>query len=208
MAVPVPERYNPRMQTTDLAPNIPARGNAISRWLGRSAYALSGWRIQGALPDLPKFVVIVAPHTSNWDFFVGVGALLSLGLRIAFLGKDSMFKGPPGAILRWLGGIPVDRSVSRDRVAEMVEIFRKHDRLVVGLTPEGTRKKVKAWKTGFYHVARGAGVPIVPVWFDYPGKTVGIGAPFYPTSDVTADIRYLQGLYHAEMGKRPEKFWD
>ncbi len=196
------------MQMTELAPSIPARGNSISRWLGRSAYALSGWRIQGALPDLPKFVVIVAPHTSNRDFFVGIGALFSLGLRVAFLGKDSIFRGPMGPIVRWLGGTPVDRSVSRDRVAEMVDVFRNHDRLVVGLAPEGTRKKVKAWKTGFYHVARGAGVPIVPVWFDYPKKTVGIGPPFYPTGDVNADIAYLQGLFRAEMGKKPEKFWD
>lgn len=193
---------------TELASNIPSRGNAISRWLGRGAYALSGWRIQGALPDLPKFVLIVAPHTSNWDFFVGVGALFSLGLRVSFLGKDSLFTGPKGPIMRWLGGIAVDRSVSKDRVAEMIEVFRNHDRLVVGLTPEGTRKKVKSWKTGFYHVARGAGVPIVPVYFDYSKKTVGIGPPFYPTSDVDSDIAYLQGLYHAEMGRRPEKFWD
>lgn len=196
------------MQTTELAPNIPSRGNAISRWLGRRAYALSGWRIKGALPDLPKFVLIVAPHTSNWDFFVGVAALFQLGLRVSFLGKDSLFTGLKGPIMRWLGGIPVDRSVSKDRVAEMVEVFRNHDRLVIGLTPEGTRKKVKAWKTGFYHVARGSGVPIVPVYFDYSTKTVGIGPPFYATGDVTSDIAYLKGLYRAEMARRPEKFWD
>ncbi len=195
------------MHVPELDPNIPARGNTFSRSLGRTALAASGWGFEGTFPPLPKFVVIVAPHTSNWDFFVGVGALFSLGLRISFLGKDSIFRGPLGPMMRWLGGIAVDRSVRGDRVAEMVDVFRSRDRLVVGITPEGTRKKVADWRTGFYHVAKGADVPIVPVAFDYSRKTIVLFPPFKPTGDAKADIEYLKGLFRPEMAQRPEKFW-
>lgn len=195
------------MYVPELDPNVPARGNALSRSLGRTALAVSGWRFEGTLPPLPKFVVIVAPHTSNWDFFVGVGALFSLGIRISFLGKDSIFRGPLGPMMHWLGGIAVDRSVSRDRVAEMIDVFRSRDQLVIGITPEGTRKKVTDWRTGFYHVAKGADVPIVPVAFDYSRKTIVFFPPFKPTADAKADIAYLKGLYRPEMAQRPEKFW-
>jgi 1-acyl-sn-glycerol-3-phosphate acyltransferase len=174
--------------------------------MGRSAFALSGWHFVGSFPDQPKFVVIVAPHTSNWDFLVGVAALFSLGLQVSFLGKNSLFHGPMGSIMRWLGGIEVDRSVSRDRVAEMIDVFGKHDRLVVGVTPEGTRKRVPRWKTGFYHVARGAGVPIVPVAFDYAKKAVILGEPFVPTGDVEGDIARLRALYAGVTARRPENF--
>ena len=178
----------------------------MSRWLGRSAFTVGGWQFSGSLPDIPKFVVSVAPHTSNWDFFVGIAAVFALGLRISFLGKDSIFRGPQGLILRWLGGIPVDRSVSRDRVSEMVEVFGEHARLVVGVTPEGTRKRVTEWKTGFYHVARGAGVPIVPVAFDYAKRTVMLMNPFYPTGDADGDVAKLRALYSGVTARHPENF--
>jgi len=185
---------------------VPSRGNAFSHWLGRTYYALRGWHFVGAMPDLPKFVVIVAPHTSNWDFLVGVGALFALGLRISFLGKDSIFRGPTGRIVRWLGGIPVDRSVRRDRVAEMVETFREHDSLVIGLAPEGTRKRVTEWKTGFYQMALGAKVPIVPVAFDYARKAIIIGPPVYPTGDATREIANIRKFFSGVTAKRPENF--
>jgi 1-acyl-sn-glycerol-3-phosphate acyltransferase len=195
------------MYVPDLGPSVPSRGNAFSRILGRSALAISGWRLEGTIPNVPKFVVIVAPHTSNWDFFVGVGALFALGIRISFLGKDSIFLGPAGLIMRWLGGIAVDRSVSRDRVAEMVDVFKSRDRLVIGLTPEGTRKKVSDWKTGFYHVAKGAEVPILPVAFDYSRKAIVFLPLFNPTGDAKADIEFLKRLYQPSMASRPDKFW-
>lgn len=195
-----------RMKVPPLGSSTPGRGNAFSRWLGRSAFRLGGWHFVGALPNLPKFVVIVAPHTSNWDFFVGVAALFSLGLRISFLGKDSIFRGPMGPIMRWLGGIAVDRSVSKDRVSDSVGAFKSRDQLVVGVTPEGTRKRVENWKTGFYHVARGADVPIVPVAFDYARKAVIIGPPFNPTGDADRDIVRLRQFYSGVTAKRPENF--
>ncbi|MFN2602447.1 MAG: 1-acyl-sn-glycerol-3-phosphate acyltransferase [Gemmatimonadaceae bacterium] len=148
----------------------------------------------------------MAPHTSNWDFLVGVGALFELRLRVAYLAKDSLFRGPMAAIMRWLGGIPVDRSVSRDRVTEMVDTLRAHNRLVLVFTPEGTRKRVTEWKTGFYHVAAGAGVPIIPVAFDYGKKAVIIGPPLVPTGNAEGDIRKLRGFYAKVTAKRPENF--
>ncbi|HUQ19322.1 MAG TPA: lysophospholipid acyltransferase family protein [Gemmatimonadaceae bacterium] len=187
-------------------PNVPSRGNAFSHWLGRVSYTIAGWKIIGNLPDIPKFVLIVAPHTSNWDFFVGVGALFGLGLRVSFLGKDSIFVPPFAQILRWLGGIPVDRSISRDRVAEMVDAFNSHDRLILGLTPEGTRTRVQEWRTGFYHVAVGAKVPIVPVAFDYGKKALIIDEPFYPTGNATAEIATLRAWFANVTPKRPENF--
>ena len=159
------------------------------------------------MPPLPKFVVIVAPHTSNWDFFIGIATVYALGIRISFLGKDSLFRGPLGPMMRWLGGIAVDRSVSRDRVSEMVDVFRSRDRLVVGLTPEGTRKKVGDWKTGFYHVARGANVPIVPVAFDYSQKKIIFFPAFTPTGDAKRDIEFLKRLFRPGMAQRPQNFW-
>jgi len=195
------------MYVPQLDPKVPSRGNAFTRTLGRTALNLAGWRMEGALPPLPKFVVIVAPHTSNWDFFVGIAAVYALGIRISFLGKDSLFRGPLGPMMRWLGGIAVDRSVSRDRVAEMVDVFRNRDRLVVGLTPEGTRKKVPDWKTGFYHVARGANVPVVPVAFDYSQKKIIFFSAFTPSGDAKRDIEFLKGLFRPAMAQRPGNFW-
>ena len=140
--------------------------------------SLTGWKFDGGLPNEPKFVIIVAPHTSNWDFPVGLAALFALGFRISFLGKHSIFKWPLGLFMRWLGGIPVERSVSRDRVAESVAAFNSTDKLILVIAPEGTRKLVPRWKTGFYHVAHGARVPIVPIVFDFGRKTIGIRPPF------------------------------
>lgn len=194
------------MEIPKLGPNIPSRGNAFSHWLGRTAYALTGWHFVGPFPNLPKFVLIVEPHTSNWDFFVGLGALFALGIDVSFLGKDSLFRPPLSPILRWLGGIPVDRSVHRDRVAEMVTAFREHDRLILVLAPEGTRKRVKEWRTGFYHVAAGANVPIVPVAFDYGKKAIIIFDTFYPTGNADKDIAAIRALFANVTPKHPENY--
>ena len=194
------------MKIPALGPNVPGRGNALSHALGRASYAITGWHFVGELPNLPKFVLIIAPHTSNWDFFVGLGALFSLGIKLAFFGKDSIFTWPLGPVMRWLGGIPIDRSVSQDRVAESVAAFKSRDKLVLGVAPEGTRKRVEEWKTGFYHVARGAGVPIVPVGFDYAKKAIVIGEPFTPTGDVGGDIQKLKAFFADVTAKRPENY--
>lgn len=194
------------MYVPSLGPAVPRRGNAISRWIGRSVLRAGGWRLEGEVPDQPRFVIIVVPHTSNWDFIVGVGALFSIGFRISFLGKHTLFKWPLGAFMRWLGGIPVERSVSQDRVGENVNAFNAADQLILAVAPEGTRKLVKEWKTGFYHVAEGAHVPIVPVAFDYGTKSIKLFAPFWTTGDKENDIRKLKEFYRNVVPRNPENF--
>ena len=170
------------------------------------AMTLTGWRFEGALPDVPKFVIIVAPHTSNWDFPVGVMAYFSIGFRISFLAKHSVFGWPWGVFMRWLGGIPVERSVSRDRVSESIAAFNGSDQLILVIAPEGTRKLVPRWKTGFYHVAHGAQVPIVPIYFDFETRMIGIREPFHTTGDIARDLAEIELFFRDRKGKNPEDF--
>lgn len=151
-----------------------------------------GWRIDGSIPDLPKMVIIVAPHSSNWDFVVGVAAKAAMRLRVKFLGKDSLFRFPLGLLMRRLGGIPVDRSTASDVVTSVVAQFDRRHRMLLAIAPEGTRRPVDRWRTGFYHIARGAGVPILPIAFDWASTTIRIGEPFSPTGDLDADLHALR----------------
>lgn len=151
-----------------------------------------GWRVDGDIPDLPKMVLIVAPHSSNWDFIVGVAAKTWMRLRVRFLGKDALFRFPLGIVMRYLGGIPVDRSTSSDVVASVVAQFGRRTRMLLAIAPEGTRKPVARWRTGFYHIARGAAVPILPIAFDWGTKTIRIGEPFSPTGNIEADLTELR----------------
>lgn len=184
----------------------PTRGNAVSRALGRVLLGLAGWRIEGALPPLPKFVVIVAPHTSNWDFFIGLLGMLTTGLRASWLGKHTIFRFPLSPLLRWLGGEPVDRSAPHGVVGTAVARFRERTQWVLGLAPEGTRRRVIAWKTGFLRIATDAGAPIVPVWLDYPARVIGIGAPVWPSGDEPADIARLRAVFRSDMARHPAQY--
>jgi 1-acyl-sn-glycerol-3-phosphate acyltransferase len=158
------------------------------------------------LPPCPRFVVIVAPHTSNWDFIVAVLAMFATDLRISWLGKHTLFRFPLGPLLRWLGGEPVDRATPERTVSTAIERFRERRQWVLGLSPEGTRRRVDHWKSGFHRIAAGAGVPIVPVWIDYQAREVGIGAPFSPGPDEAADVAALRALFHREMARHPDRF--
>lgn len=160
------------------------------------------WDVDGEIPNIPKLVIIAAPHTSNWDFVVGVAAKLALGLKVMWLGKDTLFRGPLGYVMRQLGGRPVDRSASHDVVKDVVGEFQRHERLVLALAPEGTRKRVERWRTGFYHIAHAASVPIVPVALNFGERAIQIGAPFVTTGDVDADIRALQQRFAGVRGRR------
>ena len=194
------------MYVPPLGPRIPSRGNALTRFIGRAMMTLTGWKFEGTLPDVPKFVMIIAPHTSNWDFIVGLWAYFALSFRASWLGKHTIFKWPLGPFMRWLGGIPVERSVSRDRVSETVHAFESSEQLLLILAPEGTRKYVAEWKTGFYHVANNAHVPIVPVAFDFRNHVIKIFEAFYTTGDAESDIDRLQDHYRGIVGKHPENF--
>ncbi|MGH7667886.1 MAG: lysophospholipid acyltransferase family protein [Gemmatimonadaceae bacterium] len=194
------------------SPRVPVLGNAlprsggrVSRALGRWALAGLGWRVEGTLPDISKAVLIVAPHTTNWDFVVGIATKFALGLRASWLGKHTLFRSPFGEMMRWLGGIPVDRSRSHDAVAQSVQRFADAKRMVLAVTPEGTRKAVPRWKTGFYHIARAAGVPIIPVAFDWSHRALVIGAALSPGDDMTTDLQTLGRFFEAARGRRGER---
>jgi 1-acyl-sn-glycerol-3-phosphate acyltransferase len=182
--------------------DVPVLRN-IFRLLAILFLKVIGWRKEGSLPDIPKYVIILAPHTSNWDFFIGLAIAFALRLRAYWLGKDRFFRGPFRGVILWLGGIPIDRSKSSDVVAKMVQVFKERAKLTIALAPEGTRKKAAYWKSGFYHIARGANVPIVLAFLDYQRKAGGIGPIFNPTGDIEADMEYIRAFYATVTGKYP-----
>jgi 1-acyl-sn-glycerol-3-phosphate acyltransferase len=193
-----------RIKLPELPPSVPHRGNRLSHFIGRLSMAAFGWTYKGNFPDEPKFIIIVVPHTSNIDFPVGVNVLLSLGLRLDFMGKETLFWEPLGTVLRWLGGVPIDRNTAGGIVGSAVETFNERDQFVLVITPEGTRGKVDRWKTGFYRIADGARVPIVPVGFDYATKTIKIGPPLMPSGDMEADLAKLAAFFSDVKGKHPQ----
>jgi len=189
-----------------LPPSVPRRRSAFLRGIGRVGLAALDWRIDGNLPDVPKLVIIVAPHTSNWDFFVGLFAALAIAVDAKWFGKHTAFRGPVGGILRALGGIPVVRSSSQNVVEQWVAEFEHRDRIVLALAPEGTRKKVAEWRSGFWHLARGAGAPLVPVALDYGRRAVAIGATYWPTDDLESDLRNLKAFFGRAKAKNPSLY--
>jgi 1-acyl-sn-glycerol-3-phosphate acyltransferase len=144
----------------------------------------------------------VVPHTSNWDFVVGVLGLFAVGIRVSWLGKHTLFKPPWGGLMRWLGGIPIDRRSSAGAVEQIVELFNSSDALLLGLSPEGTRRQVDRWRTGFYHIAHRAGCPIVPIAFDYASYTIRFGEPLMPSGDMDADMGELRAFFAGATGKK------
>lgn len=196
-----------RSSTASGAPDdAPRRDSAFLQNVGRTALRLAGWRIVGDVPRLPKFVLVVAPHTSNWDFFVGVAAMFALDLEANWLGKASLFIEPAGTVLRWLGGRPVRRESPEGVVADVAALVRASPQFILALAPEGTRKRVDQWRTGFYRIAEATGMPIVPVWFDWSRREIGLGTLLAPTGDMNADLATLQRNYRAEMGRHPQNF--
>lgn len=167
---------------------------------------LFGWKVEGHIPaGLKKYVVIAVPHTSAWDFPLGVLSRASIGVDIKYIGKKSLFKPPFGWLMRRLGGYPVDRSKAMNFVQSVVDIFNQHDEFAIALAPEGTRGKVDKFKTGFYYIAKGAGVPIMFVSFDYGKKVVKYDPQvFCPTNDSEADLEHIWNYYKGVKGRNPE----
>lgn len=192
--------------TDDVVPPLPpsaprVKPNAFTRWLGRSVLRLGGWRLVGPLPDVSKLVLIAAPHSSNWDGIWGFAAKLALGFEVRLLGKAQLFWWPLGPLLRRLGVIPIDRSSPHGTVEQAVAMIRRSDRIWYALAPEGTRKRVERWKTGFWKIAHEAQVPILPAYFHYPEKRIGVGPLFATSGDMAADIAALRAWYRPWMGK-------
>ncbi len=155
---------------------------------------LTRWRFEGGPPDLARAVLVFAPHSSNWDFLVGVMAMFALDLKVSWLGKHTMFRRPWGGIMRWLGGIPVDRAAPGGTVDEIQRAFRSREQLWLGLAPEGTRSTMGTWRSGFWRIAKAADVPLVLVSFDYAHRVIAFAAPFDPTDDFEADRDALQKI--------------
>ncbi len=165
-------------------------------------FRVLGWKLSGSFnPQLRKAVVIVVPHTSWHDFFVGLLVRKISGVEINYVGKKELFKPPFGWYFRWVGGAPLDRTSGQNKVTAIAQIFKEKETFRLAMAPEGTRKKVDRWKTGFYYIALQAGVPIIPVSFDYKTKTVTIGNPFYPSGEIDKDLVKLRGFYQGVMGK-------
>jgi 1-acyl-sn-glycerol-3-phosphate acyltransferase len=144
--------------------------------------------------------VIVAPHTSNWDFPIGISAVFALGLRVRFLGKDALFRGPLGWLMRWFGGMPVVRESPQGAVAQVVEMIEAERAVFLAITPAGTRSSVAPWRSGFYHIAHAARVPILPIAFDGEQRTIRLFAPFETSGDYDADLPQLMALYEGIRG--------
>ena len=178
--------------------------NPLIEWVGRTALKLMGWRIEGELPRLDKFVAIGAHHTSNWDFVIFIALKFVLRLNARWFGKHSIFRWPFGGLMRSWGGIPIQRHLSLNMVEQAIQGFRDNREFILVLSPEGTRRKVERWKMGFYHIAQGAGVPIVPGALDFANRRVVIGAPFQPTGDAEADLRALLAFFRPYVPKKPE----
>ena len=186
-----------------LPPNAPRMPrNRPIEWLGKTILRLGGWRMAGEFPDLPKFVLIAAPHSSNWDGLWGMAVKLGTGMKLSILGKDALVKAPLlGRLAVWQGVIGVDRNAAHGVVEQAANAIRKADRMWYTIAPEGTRKLVERWKPGFWHIARNAGVPVVPAYFDYATRTLGIGPPFELTGDMHADIARIQRWYAPYKGR-------
>jgi 1-acyl-sn-glycerol-3-phosphate acyltransferase len=166
---------------------------------------LQGWQIIGLLPDIPKYLVVAAPHTTNWDFFYALMLKGATGVNLQWVGKDSLFRWPVGVLMKWLGGIPVNRRSRNNFVDQMVELFQSSDHLALAIAPEGTRKKAHYWKTGFYHMATGAQVPIVLIAIDYATRTLEIGPSLLPSGDIDNDFEMIRKFYEGKQGKYPAK---
>jgi 1-acyl-sn-glycerol-3-phosphate acyltransferase len=163
-----------------------------------------GWTIQAELPDVKKYVTIAAPHTSNWDFPLGILAAKAIKLKVHWMGKHTLFRWPYGWFFRAIGGTPVHRDGGGNYISQMVALFENSEQLALALAPEGTRGKTDHWKTGFYYIARAANVPILMAYLDFGNKQVGVGDLFYPGDDIDADFAQIRQFYKNRQGKNPE----
>lgn len=191
-----------------LAP--PPRPRSLTERLGYLALWLCGWRVVGIRPTAPRFLIIVAPHTSNWDFVVGLACGYGAGILsrwpYGFFIKAALFRGPLASVFRVLGGIPIDRSAPHDAVRRSVEILQRQARYLLVVTPEGTRRRTEHWRSGFYHIAQDAGVPVVPVYLDYGTRQCRIGPATELRGDPEADLEAFRRFYAGVRAKHPERF--
>jgi len=164
-----------------------------------------GWTVEKDLPLKEKYVLVGAPHTSNWDFPLGILGMLAMGLRFRWVGKHAIFRGPTGLMLKSIGGIPVDRRIRSSFIKQMVELFNTKENMILAITPEGSRSKTLYWKTGFYYIALDATVPIALGYIDYREKKLGIGYSLFPSGNIEKDIEIIRKFYKGKTGRHREK---
>jgi 1-acyl-sn-glycerol-3-phosphate acyltransferase len=167
---------------------------------------LFGWRVVGGVPDIPQCVVIVAPHTSNWDFPLCIFTMFATGLRLNWYGKHTLFRFPVKSLLHWFGGEPIDRSTAGGHVDAAIARFREGSPWVLGVSPEGTRKLPEQWRLGFYRIAMGASVPVLTVSLDYRARVVTLGQPIAMTGDQALDLAALDARFTREMARYPQQY--
>jgi 1-acyl-sn-glycerol-3-phosphate acyltransferase len=186
-----------------LGASIPRRGNRPLAAFGRLALRVLRFRVEGEVPDLPRFVIAIGPHTSNWDFVVGAAAMFALDLRLSFIAKHTLFRGPFAHVMRWMGGIPVDRSSPHGVVSQSVEGFSREGARILVIAPQGTRKRGARFKSGFLHIARGAGLPVVLASLDFGHRCIRLGPTFHPGPDVDAELRRVEAFFAGIRGRKP-----
>tara|TARA_A100001391_G_scaffold97812_1_gene64802 strand:- start:28431 stop:29060 length:630 start_codon:yes stop_codon:yes gene_type:complete len=189
----------------DIGPRVPRRGGAVTAWLGRAVLRAIGWQVVGRLPDVPRAVMIAAPHTSNYDGLVGIAAILGLRLDIRFMAKHSLFRGPAGMLLRAAGGMPVDRRRPGGVVADTRRLLAGGDPFWLGITPEGTRSGAGEWKTGFHRIAVELALPIVVVTFCYRRRQARILETFWPGGDLEQDLEAIYAALDDVTPRHPER---
>jgi 1-acyl-sn-glycerol-3-phosphate acyltransferase len=172
----------------------------LSKWI----LTALGWEIHADFPEAKKYVIVAAPHTSNWDFPIAIMAVKAVKLDVHWIGKHTIFRWPFGWFLRALGGTPVNRGQSLNLIQQMTDLFGQSEELIFALAPEGTRSKTDHWKTGFYHIARAARVPIALGYLDFGKKQVGVNRSFYPGDDIKEDFKLIREYYKDIRGKNPE----
>jgi 1-acyl-sn-glycerol-3-phosphate acyltransferase len=178
----------------------------MKRLLGHCYLWLRGWKLAGQKPSEAKYLILAAPHTSNWDVPLMLSMAWIYGIRVRWIGKHTLFKWPLGPLMRWLGGVPVDRRARHNAVEQMVDEFNRRDELALLITPEGTRSRAEYWKSGFYHIARSANVPIVLGLLDFKNRVGGLFDVMHPTGDLKADMDRIRAFYHADQAKFPADF--
>ncbi|MCC6246986.1 MAG: lysophospholipid acyltransferase family protein [Rubrivivax sp.] len=178
----------------------------IKRSIGRAVLRMSGWALEGPLPSARRYVLIAAPHTSNWDFVFMIAMSWVTGVRLAWMGKASLFVFPFGALMRAMGGIPIRRDRRASLVEQCTERFAAEADLVLAVPAEGTRRRERTWRSGFYHIARRAGVPVVLGYLDYARRRGGLGPEVWPSGDVRADMDRVRAFYADKVGRHPGRF--
>jgi 1-acyl-sn-glycerol-3-phosphate acyltransferase len=181
-------------------------GKSLRYWVGRTVLDALGWDVEGAAPTETKYVIIAAPHTTNWDMPITLGVAWVLGIDASWVAKHTLFRWPFGTFFKSLGGIPIDRRAKNDQVQQLVDMFHNSESMVLVIAPEGTRGTTGYWKSGFYHIARGANVPIALGFLDYARKMGGVGAAFVPGESIEEDVARIRAFYASVTARFPERF--